>query len=210
MFSDSDHSPRFGRQARPMKNFRVDAVERDDDSGESAVRGRVKGKPVEVRYVETSGEFRMVSDDGSDVQELSRSDLRDLGPALDAFQKQVPWSDSEAGRMLRAVNDAIFPTALSEFRPRTVSELRDQKGNVVLLTGWTRREEIDLVLHTATGELSLIVTSHERKAPRRPLTSNEAWELMHVLAGLIEGQPVTTRRSLLALLLEAARRHSRH
>lgn len=205
MYSDSDSNPRFASRPRPFKGFRVDSVERDDDSGESAVRGRVKGRDVEVRYVETSGEFHMVSGEG-DVEELSRSDLRDLGPALAQFQNMVPWADSAAGFVLRAVNDAIFPTTLGDLQLRSVSDL----GGMVLVTGWTRREEIDLVLDTRSGELSMIVTSHERKAPRRPITAQEAADLAQVLAGRIAGKRITAQNSLLAVVAEAARRHRAH
>jgi hypothetical protein len=205
MYSDSNSSPRFAKRPRPFKGFRVDSVERDDDSGESAVRGTVSGRDVEVRYVETSGEFRMVSGEG-DVAELSRSDLRDLGPALAQFQNMVPWADSAAGFVLRAVNDAIFPTTLRELQLRSVSDL----GGMVLVTGWTRREEIDLVLDTRTGELSIIVTSHERKAARRPITSQEAWDLAVTLSARIAGKQLTTQTSLIALVAEAARRQRAH
>lgn len=205
MFSDSDSTPRFSKRPRPFKGFRINAVERDDDSGESAVRGELKGRSVEVRYVETSGEFCMVSGEG-DVEELSRSDLKDLGPALAQFQNNVPWADSAAGFVLRAVNDAIFPTSLADFRVRTVSDL----GGMVLLTGWTRREELDVVLDTRTGALSMIVTSHERKAPRRPLTSHEASELARLLSEQLEGRRITASTSLLAVIAEAARRHRAH
>lgn len=205
MYSDSDSHPRFVKRTRPFKGFRVESVERDDDSGESAVRGQVKGRSVEVRYVETSGEFRMVSTEG-DVEELSRSDLRDIGPALAQFQNNVPWTDSAAGYVLRAVNEAIFPTSLSDFRARTVSDL----GGMVLLTGWTPREELDLVLDTRSGELSIIVTSHERKAPRRPITAQEAWDLAVLLTAQLEGKRITTQTSLIAVIAEAARRRSGH
>ncbi len=182
-----------------MKSFRVNAVERlSDDSGEAAVRGQVGGREVEVRFVETSGEFSLVTDDGA--QELSRSDLRDLGPALAQYQRNVPWTDSLTGVVLKAVNDAIFPTTLADLRVRSVSELSPN----VLLTGRTAREDIDVLLDTRSGDLSIIVTAKGRKAPRRPMTSQEAWDLSIVLRAL------GSASSLVALLVEAARRHSHH
>ena len=205
MFADSDSQPRFAKRSRPLKNFRVDSVERlDPDSGEAAVRGRRGNEAVEVRYVEASGEFHLVSESGED--EVSRSDLRDLGPAIAQFQKNVPWTDSAAGDVLRAVNEAIFPTTLNDFRPRSVSDL----GQVVLLTGWTAREEIDVILDMKKGELSIIVTSPDRKAPKRPLTAQEAWDLQNGIFPQLEGQRVTAQRALLAMIAEAARRQTHH
>ena len=109
MFSDSTPTPRFSRQSRPFAAFRVSKVERLDESGEAAVRGQVGGREVELR-VELSGEFRVVTNEGEPMEELTRSDLRDIGPALARFQQNVPWTDSVTGDVLRAVNDAIFPT----------------------------------------------------------------------------------------------------
>ncbi|MFZ5440412.1 MAG: hypothetical protein ACOZQL_10405 [Myxococcota bacterium] len=205
MFFDSIHAPFFPRKSRPLESFRVSNVERlQTESGEAAVRGVVGGREVEVRFVETSGEFHLVSDDG--VEELSRSDLRDFGPALARFQQNVPWVDSLTGEVLKAVNEAIFPTSLTDFAPRSVSDL----GPVVLLAGRTAREEIDVVLDTRTSELSIIVTAGARKSARRPLTSQEAWDLAVVLRARVDGQRVTRARSLFALLIEAARRQARH
>jgi hypothetical protein len=196
----------FPRRSRPFQSFRVSNVERlETESGEAAVRGVVDGREVEVRFVETSGEFRLVTEDGDDAVELTRSDLRDLGPALAQFQQNVPWVDSLTGHVLRAVNDAIFPTTLADFAPRSVSDL----GAVVLLAGRTPREDIDVLLD-AKGELSIIVTAEGRKAARRPLTSQEAWDLAVVLRARVDGQRVTSTRSLFAVIIEAARRQAHH
>lgn len=205
MFSDSIHAPHFPRSQRPLQSFRVSNVERlARESGEAAVRGVVDGREVEVRFIETSGEFHLVTEDGE--AELSRSDLRDFGPALAQFQQNVPWVDSLTGNVLKAVNDAIFPTSLADFAPRSVSDL----GPVVLLAGRTPREDVDVLLDTRTGELSIIVTVGERKAARRPLTSQESWDLAVVLRARVEGLRVTRQRSLMALIIEAARRQARH
>ncbi len=197
MTFNTDSAIRF---VRSLQAFRVSAVEAmDDESGESVVRGRANGRDVEVRFVETSGEFRLVTDDG--VEELTRSDLRDLGPALARFQADVPWSDPVTGRVLRAVNEAIFPTTLSDLSVRSVSA---PSKRVVLLTGRTAREEIDVVFDRASAELSIIVSGDGRKAPRRRLTSQEAWELSIVL------RASTRQTSLIVALIEAARRHAHH
>lgn len=206
MISDSDHSPRFSKQPRPFKAFRVSKVERLDNSGEAAVRGQVGDRDVELRFVEMSGEFRVVTHEGDEVGELTRSDLRDIGPALARYQQNVPWVDSVTGHVLQAVNDAIFPTTLADFAPRSVSDL----GALLLLTGRTAREDIDVMLDTRSGELSILVSSGGRKAARRPLTSQEAWDLCVALRARLEGQRVTTSRSLLALIVEAARRQAHH
>ncbi len=207
MLSNSDHAPRFSKKSRPFAAFRVSNVERlEDASGEAAVRGLVNGREVEVRFVETSGEFRVVTEDGEETVELSRTDLRDFGPALAQFQRSVPWVDSITGHVLQAVNDAIFPTTLADFTPRSVSDL----GAVVLLAGRTAREDVDVLLDAKTAELSIIVTSEGRKATRRPLTSQEAWDLAVVLRARVEGQRVTAPRSLFAVLIEAARRQAHH
>lgn len=206
MISDSSPTPRFSRQPRPFQSFRVNKVERINNSGEAAVRGQVGGRDVEVRFVETSGEFRVVTHEGDAVEELTRSDLRDIGPALAKYQQAVPWIDSVTGHLLQAVNDAIFPTTLSDFTPRSVSDL----GAVVLLAGRTEREEIDVLLDNKTGELTVLVTREGRKAARRPLTSQEAWDLGVALRARVEGQRVTVSCSLLALVIEAARRQSHH
>lgn len=206
MISDSDHTPRFSSKPRPFQSFRVSKVERLDNSGEAAVRGVVGEKEVELRFVEMSGEFRVITHEGDEVEELTRSDLRDIGPALARYQSNVPWVDSVTGHVLKAVNDAIFPTTLADFVTRSVSDL----GAVVLLAGRTPREEIDVLLDTRSGELSILVTSEGRKAARRPLTSQEAWDLAVVLRARVEGQRVTASRSLIALVLEAARRQAHH
>ncbi len=205
MFSDSDHAPRFPKKPRPFQGFRVAAVERVQPA-ETAVRGRLAGKDVEVRYVETSGEFHLESADSDETMELSRSDLRDLGPALAQYQKNVPWTDSLAGQVLKAVNDAIFPTTLADFATRSVSDL----GRVLLLTGRTPREAIDVVLDAVTGELTILVTRDGKRATRRGLTSQEAWDLGSALRRRIEGQRVTATTTLLALFVAAAHRHAHH
>ena len=79
----------------------------------------VAGREVELRFVEMSGEFRVVTHEGDAVEELTRSDLRDIGPALAQYQQNVPWVDSLTGNVLKAVNDAIFPTSLADFAPRS-------------------------------------------------------------------------------------------
>lgn len=206
MISDSDHTPRFSMQPRPFKSFRVSKVERIDNSGEAAVRGQVGDRNVELRFVEMSGEFRIVTGEGDEMGELTRSDLRDIGPALAKYQQNVPWVDSVTGHVLQAVNDAIFPTTLSDFTPRSVSDL----GAVLLLAGRTAREDIDVMLDTRSGELSILVTTEGRKAARRPLTSQEAWDLCVALRARIEGHRVTSARSLMALVIEAARRQAHH
>lgn len=204
MMSDSNHSPRFTRRSRPFQAFRVNAVERLP--GEAAVRGRLGEKDVELRYTEASGEFRLVTADGEDTGEVTRSDLRDIGPAIARYQQTVPWVDSVTGHVLKAVNDAVFPTTLGDFAMRSVSDL----GSVVLLAGCTPREDIDVLLDARSGELTVMVTSGGRKAARRPLTSQEAWDLAVALRARIEGRVVTTQRSLVALVAEAARRQAHH
>lgn len=206
MMSDSDPSPRFPPTRRPFQSFRVSQIERIEESGEAAVRGQVGGREVELRFVEMSGEFRIVTHEGEETAELSRSDLRDIGPALARYQQNVPWVDSLTGHVIKAVNDAIFPTTLSDFTPRSVSDL----GTMVLLAGRTPREDIDLMLDGKTGELTLLVTSDGRTAARRPLTSQEAWDLCLALRSRVAGQRVTVSRSLLALVLESARRQAHH
>lgn len=193
---DTDSALRF---VRSLQSFRVSAVERlSDDQGEASVRGEANGRDVEVRYDETSGEFRLVTEDG--VEEISRSDLRDLGPALARYQRDVPWTDSVAGVVLRAVNEAVFPTTLSDLRVRSVSEL----GHRVLLTGRTPREELDVLLDTRSGDLAIVVMADGRKAPRRPLTSQEAWDLSIVL------RASGCRTASAAMMIEATRRHAHH
>ena len=191
---DTDSAIRF---VRSLHSFRVDAVERDE-SGEAAVRGSANGRDIEVRLAENSGEFHLVTDDG--VEELTRSDLRDLGPALAQYQRNVPWTDSVTGAVLKAVNEAVFPTTLSDLRVRNVSDL----GRNVLLTGRTSREEIDVVFDTRSGELTIIVTANGRKSPRRPMTSQESWDLSIVLRAMGKATPA------MLLLIEAARRHAHH
>jgi hypothetical protein len=207
MLSDSDHAPRFSKKTRPFQSFCVSRVDRPaPDSGEAAVRGVVNGREVEVRFIETSGEFRLVSEDGEDAAELTRSDLKDLGPALVQFQRNVPWVDTLTGHVLKAVNEAIFPTSLADFTPRSISDL----GAVVLLTGRTARDDIDVMLDAKTGELTILVSHDGRKAARRSLTSQEAWDLAVVLRARVEGKRVTTQRSMMALVIEAACRQAHH
>ncbi len=205
MISDSEPTPRFTSQPRPFKAFRVNKVERIEESGEAAVRGQVGEVNVELRFMEASGEFRIVSNEGDDA-ELSRCDLRDIGPALARFQQNVPWVDSITGHVIKAVNDAIFPTTLADFAPRSVSDL----GAVVLLSGRTPREDIDVMLDAKTGELTVLVSNQGRKAARRPLTTQEAWDLCVALRARIEGKRVTSTSSLIALVVEAARRQAHH
>lgn len=190
---DTDSAIRF---VRSLQSFRVNNVERL--TGESAVRGSANGREIEVGLVENSGEFRLVTEDG--VEELTRSDLRDLGPALAQYQRNVPWTDSVTGAVLRAVNEAVFPTTLADLRVRNVSDL----GRNVLLTGRTSREEIDVVFDARSGELTIIVTANGRKSPRRPMTSQESWDLSIVLRAMGKATPA------MSVLIEAARRHAHH
>ena len=206
MMNDSDHALRFPKKARPFQSFRVNKVERITDSGEAAVRGQVHGKDVELRFVEMSGEFRVVTHEGDAIEELSRSDLRDIGPALARYQQNVPWVDSVTGHVIQAVNDAIFPTTLADFAPRSISAL----GAVVLLAGRTPREDIDVMLDMKTNELTILVSHDGRKAARRPVTSQEAWDLSVALRSRVEGHRVTGTRILMALVIEAARRQAHH
>ncbi|HEY1087062.1 MAG TPA: hypothetical protein VGE37_05180 [Archangium sp.] len=199
MMRDTDHGPRSSKRNRPFQSFRVSNVERIETSGEAAVRGQVGEREVELRYVETSGEFRVHSTDGDLVEEVTRSDLRDIGPALARYQQNVPWVDSVTGHVLKAVNDAIFPTTLSDFALRSVSDL----GPVYLLAGRTPREEIDLVLCKRTGDLTIMVTRGDHRAVRRPVTSQEAWDLAVALkAG--------DHRPLVSKMVAAARRQAHH
>ena len=94
MISDSDHAPRFTSKRRPFQSFRVSKVERLAGDREAAVRGVVGEKEVELRFFETSGEFRVITSEGDEIAEVSRSDLRDIGPALAQYQSNVPWVDS--------------------------------------------------------------------------------------------------------------------
>jgi hypothetical protein len=206
MISDSDHGLRFSKRNRPFQSFRVSNVERSEASGEALVRGQVGEREVELRYLETSGEFRVLSQDGQDVEEVTRSDLRDIGPALARYQQAVPWVDSITGHVLKAVNDAIFPTTLADFALRSVSDL----GPVVLMAGRTPREDIDVLLDPRSGELTILVTRDGRRAARRPLTSQEAWDLAVVLRAGVDGATLTPRRALVTLVIEAARRQAHH
>lgn len=206
MINDTDPPLRSSKSTRLFQAFRVSGVERLADSGEAAVRGQVGDRDVEVRLVEASGEFRVITKEGDEEGELSRSELRDLGPALARYQQNVPWVDSLTGHVLKALNDAIFPTTLADFATRSVSDL----GAVVLLAGRTPREDIDVMLDTRSGALTVMVTCQGRKAARRPLASQEAWDLCVALRARVEKQRVTTTRSLIALVIEAATRQAHH
>lgn len=207
MHSNGDSAPRFEKKLRPFRTFAVSEVKRLTDvsgpTGEAVVRGKLEGREVEIRYVETSGEFYAESEDG---RELSLTDLRDLGAAVSQFQKSVPWVDSITGSVLLGVNEATFPTALEHYRLRSVSDL----GRVVLVTGSTPKEDVDVVLDTVTGELSLLLARANNGTRRRAISSQEAWDLARALGDVLEGRRATRTTVLLALVVAAARRRSGH
>jgi hypothetical protein len=215
MFSDSDEL-RFPASigAAPRKNrtfneARIAGVTPINDtggtfSGEHRVAAVVGSREVEVRYVESSGEFLLLDDD--DVRELSRTDLKDLASALRRYQQTVPWEDGEAGRVLVGLNEAIFPTRLEAFGVRSVSDL----GRCVLVAGQTGAEGVDVVLDAHTGELSLILSHEGKGSKKRQPTTQEAHDLVGALRPLVEGRPATRKTMLLAVVIEAARRRASH
>lgn len=204
MTTDSDEL-KFPKKPRPFNEARIAQVlpvmdDHGDFSGEHRLSAVVGSQEVEVRFVEASGEFRLVEDD--DVRELSRTDLKDLASALRRYQQNVPWDDGEAGRVLVGLNDAITPTRLSAFTVRSVSDL----GPVVLVAGKTDSEDIDVVLDAVTGELTLIISKEDRGSKKRSLTTQEAHDLVTALRARVEGRPANRNTMLLAVVLEAARR----
>lgn len=208
MFSDSDEL-RFPKARRPFSDARIAHVAPvvDDTgrfSGEHRVAAVVGSHEVDVRYIETSGEFQLIADD--DVRELSRTDLRDLASALNRYQQMVPWDDGEAGRVLVGLNDAIFPSCLATFSLRTVSDL----GEVLLVAGKADGLDVDVVLNAATGALTLLVSKDGKRSRKREPSSQEAHDLVHALRPLVEGRPATRKTVLLAVVIEAARRRFTH
>ncbi|MDP3238196.1 MAG: hypothetical protein Q8S33_19240 [Myxococcales bacterium] len=204
MTSDSDEL-KFPKKPRPFNAARISQVlpvidDHGDFSGEHRLSAVIGSQEVEVRFVEASGEFRLVEDD--DVRELSRTDLKDLASALRRYQQNVPWDDGEAGRVLVGLNDAITPTRLSGFTVRSVSDL----GPVVLVAGKTDAEDIDVVLDAVTGELTLIISKEDRGSKKRSPTTQEAHDLVTALRARVEGRPANRTTMLLAVVLEAARR----
>ncbi|MBL8919805.1 MAG: hypothetical protein JNJ54_13135 [Myxococcaceae bacterium] len=208
MFSDSDEL-KFPRKLRAFNEARIARVlpvrdEQGEFSGEHLLSAVVGSREVDVRYVETSGEFQLIEDD--EVRELSRTDLKDLAAALKRYQQGVPWDDGEAGRVLVGLNDAIFPTRLETFALRSVSDL----GRVVLVAGKTEHEGIDVTLDSVTGELTLILSREGAGTKKRALTTQEAHDLVLVLRPLVEGRPANRKTMLLAVVIEAARRRASH
>jgi hypothetical protein len=207
MYSDSDL--RFPKTRRPFSEARIAHVSplidgRGRFSGEHRVAAVIGSKEVDVRYVETSGEFQVIAD--HDVRALSRTDLRDLAAALQRYQQMVPWDDGEAGRVLVGLNDAIFPSCLATFTLRTVSDL----GEVILVAGKADSLDVDVVLNAATGSLTVMVSKEGKRSRKRAPSSQEAHDLIHALRPLVEGRPLTRKSVLLALVLEAARRCATH
>lgn len=205
MTSDSDEL-KFPKKPRPFNEARIAQVlpvidDHGDFSGEHRLSAVVGSQEVEVRFVEASGEFRLIEED-DDVRELSRTDLKDLASALRRYQQNVPWDDGEAGRVLVGLNDAITPTRLSAFTVRSVSDL----GPVVLVAGKTDSEDIDVVLDAVTGELTLIISKEDRGSKKRSPTTQEAHDLVTALRARVEGRPANRNTMLLAVVLEAARR----
>lgn len=208
MHSDSDEL-KFPRKQRTFGDARIARVlpvvdDHGDFSGEHVLSAVVGSREVDVRFVETSGEFQIVDED--ELRELSRTDLKDLASALRRYQQNVPWDDGEAGRVLLGLNDAITPTPLSSFTVRSVSDL----GPVVLVAGRTDHGDVDVVLSAVTGELALISSREGAGTKRRPASSQEAHDLAMVLAARVEGRPATRKTMLLAVVLEAARRRAHH
>jgi hypothetical protein len=208
MYSDSDEL-KFPRKLRTFNEARIARVlpvrdEHGDFSGEHLLSAVVGSREVDVRYVETSGEFQLIDDD--EVRELSRTDMKDLAAALKRYQQSVPWDDGEAGLVLVGLNEAIFPTRLETFVMRSVSDL----GRVVLLAGRTEHEGVDVTLDSVTGELTLILSQERRGSRKRPLTTQEAHDLLLALRPLVEGRPVNRKTMLLAVVIEAARRRASH
>lgn len=208
VFSDSDQLS-FPKKPRLLNEARVATVRPVVDdagrfNGEHSVLAFVGSKEVDVRYVETSGEFQLIADE--QVQALSRTDLRDLANAIRRYQETVPWDDGVAGRVLVGLNERIFPTCLSSFTMRSVSDL----GEVVLLAGHAGALEIDVVLQLASSEVTLLITQRGAAAQKRLPTTQEAQELALVLEKLVDGQPITKKLVLVALVLESLRRRAVH
>ncbi len=208
MFSDSDQL-RFPKRRRLLSDARISNVGPvvDDTgrfSGEHRVLAFVGSREVDVRYVETSGEFQLVAE--GEVHDLSRTDLRDLANAIRRYQETVPWDDGEAGKVLVGLNELIFPSCLSAFSVRSVSDL----GEVVLVAGRADRLDVDVTLNLASGELLLMVSRPGLKARKRAPTTQEAHDLSLALRPLVEGRPLSGKTALLAVVIEATRRRSMH
>jgi hypothetical protein len=179
---------------RPLHAFKVASVSRAND--ETILTGEANGRMVSVE-VTPSGEFRLLGN--GDAVRLNASDLRDVSQALSQYQRQVPWKDSAARYLFKAVNDAAFPTSFNNYEVRNVSRV----GPNILLTGKTPREQLDVALHVATGELKLF-RLQENGCIRRELSTQEAWDLACMLVD------VAPTNVLLGALYEAVRKHAQH
>ncbi|MDX2009684.1 MAG: hypothetical protein SFW67_05820 [Myxococcaceae bacterium] len=208
MHSDTDELE-IPRKVRAFDGARVQRVkplvdEQGDFSGEHRLVTVVGSREVEVRYLETSGEFQVLEAD--EARELTRSELKDLAKALLRYQQSVPWDDGEAGKVLLGLNEAIFPTRLDGFSLRSVSDL----GRVILVAGTAGGEAVDVVLDAVTGELSLLLSREGRGTKKRAPTTQEAHDLHRVLRPLVEGRAATRKVLLLTVVVEAARRRASH
>jgi hypothetical protein len=208
MHTDSDEF-KIPSKIRAFDGARVQRVkpvvdEHGEFSGEHRLSTVVGSREIEVRYVESSGEFELIEDD--EVRELSRSELKDLSKALMRYQQGVPWDDGEAGRVLVGLNEAIFPSRLEGFVVRSVSDL----GRVILVAGRTDVQDVDLVLDAVTGDLSLLLSREGRGTKKRAPTTQEAHDLHLALLPMVEGRATTRKTLLLTVVLEAARRRAAH
>jgi hypothetical protein len=197
------------KKRRTFDGARVERVkplldDQGEFSGEHRLSTIVGSREVEVRYLETSGEFQLLEDD--EARELTRSELKDLAKALSRYQQSVPWDDGEAGRVLMGLNEAIFPTRLDGFAVRSVSDL----GRVILVAGSSGPDPLDVVLDAVTGELTLILSREGRGSKRRAPSTQEAHDLHRALRPLVEGRAATRQGLLLTVVLEAARRRASH
>jgi hypothetical protein len=174
------------------------------DHERRVLRGFVGSREFMVSYVETSGEFFVV--DANEPRELSRTDLRDLAAALARYRQTVPWEDDEAARIQLGLNDAIFPARLEHFQARSISDL----GPVILLTGRTEKEDVDVLLDTVTGTLNVMVCREGRVSKKRRPTMQEAHDLKLALQTMLEGRTHSRETMLLRVVLDAAHRGSMH
>ncbi len=196
------------RKKRTFSRAQIERVERviddrGDFSGEHVLSAVVDSQEVEIRYLETSGEFQLVED--HDLRELTPSDLKDLASAMLRYQQNLPWDDG-AGRVMVGLNEAITPTRLASFSVRSVSDL----GRVILVAGKTEHDDVDVVLDAVNGELTVLVSREGQHSKKRTPNTQEAHDLVLALRPLVEGRPTTPKTMLLAVVIEAARRRATH
>lgn len=162
----------------PFSRFNVSRTySATDELRAQVVSGVLDGRQVQVRYLEPSGEFELVT--RNQRRAMTEGELRALSCVMERFQHELPWVDPATGSILNGLKDAISVSAFAAFQVRSVSAL----GHLVLLTGHGARGDFDVVLDTATRRVTVMepCPGMDGRALKRAMTGRERADLRVIL-----------------------------